>query len=108
MKSLYKIELIYSHWLIILLYTSLSSCGKILTEHYDVTGILYEQTLDYDITFQIGGITMLISGLLFCSLHLPCFASYRKDLQTVDDMEMPNLEFTDDFIENSEHKSDYN
>lgn len=55
---------------------------------YVCIGRLYELMQDYDITFVLGGITLLISGLLFCCLHLPFCAKYRKDLQLINDLEM--------------------
>ena len=37
-------------------------------------------TGDYDISFIVGGVILVLAGLVFCLLHLPYFTRRRLDL----------------------------
>ena len=41
-------------------------------------GFVYDATKNYDDSFHVGGVMMILAGLLFCLLHLPYFKRVQK------------------------------
>jgi len=39
----------------------------------DVAGIVYDATKNYDDSFHVGGVMLIVAGVMFCLLHLPYF-----------------------------------
>ena len=54
------------------------------------SGFVYDATGNYDISFHIGGVMLVISGLLYSLLHLPRFHS-KLDKFEIDEEVFPDL-----------------
>ena len=56
-------------------------------------GALYDATGDYDISFIVGGVILVLAGLVFCLLHLSYFtrrsAGVSNDLLMSDPRDIP-------------------
>lgn len=55
-----------------------------------IAGFVYDGTKNYDVSFHIGGAVLVLSGLLYCLLHLPVFKRHSDKLQE-DDEVFPDL-----------------
>ena len=45
-------------------------------------GVVYDMTKNYDLTFHVGGVLLVLTGLLFCLLHMPRFKTKTVTSQT--------------------------
>ena len=67
-----------------------------------LAGYVYEATGDYDMSFHIGGGVLIVTGALFCILHLPYFTKRKlanaeeSAMMQVIDPNIPLPESTDD------------
>lgn len=46
-----------------------------------IAGLVFDATGDFDMSFHIGGSMLIVSGLIFCLLHLPIFSRKMKDVE---------------------------
>ena len=65
-----------------------------------IPGYMFDWTGNYDAAFHLGGAVLVVSGLLFCLLHLPYFQHANADDPVLEDQTI--AEIPDDILLDNE------